>query len=200
MLALCLVDSWPGITASLLPVGNCVWLSSLGLVCMVWEVGRVVLPAEMHHRQDLWINRAWHRELSPARWPSPVICSVCWSPTLSLCTMPTPTTEETAACLGVFFGHLKIPSANLGGMYVLLSEETGLPYFCELYIEVGCWRTILALSTLCVTDPEKDGFVETSVFLKEEVHMHACVWGIKKETLARSDGVTSPLNLMTDTH
>lgn len=27
-----------------------------------------------------------------------------------------------------------------------------------------------------------------------------CVGGIKKETLARSDGVASPLNLMTATH
>lgn len=38
------------------------------------------------------------------------------------------------------------------------------------------------------------------MFLQEGVRVHVCARGIKKETLAPADGVTSPLNLMTDTH
>lgn len=46
-------------------------------------------------------------------------------------------------------------------MRVLLSEETGLPYFCKPDIESGLLEDTLALGTLRVTDLEKDGFVET---------------------------------------
>jgi len=38
-----------------------------------------------------------------------------------------------------------------------------------------------------MVDPEKDGFVETRVFLRGGVHIHVC-GELKKETLARSDG------------
>lgn len=83
------------------------------------------------------------------------------------------------------FSHLKSPSANLG--YMLLSGQSGLPYFCKLYIETGLLKAF-SCSQYSTWLIQKRMVLLRLEYFWGEGSIFMCVGNLKKETLARSDG------------
>lgn len=150
---------------------------------MLWSCSDIYWKSQ--HWWDLCMNGN-NGEISPARWPSPVILSVCWRPVFCLSSLLAGITgRDDSSSI-----HCSVPFQESSAIWKVLQTldiccyqgRVGCPISVSSTWKLGCWRPFLALSTL--HGWSRKGWFCWDLSISEGRGPYSCVWGIKKGNIS----------------